>query len=72
MLKPADAPPKDRRKNQSAIDEIVKDGVVGQWYVVAEYDVSATARDAAAKLRKRNPEVEIRSQSGVVFARRMK
>ena len=66
------APPPERRDNMGKVDEIRKTGTVGEWYLVAEYDNHATARDAAFNLRHRNPDMEVVPDTGAVKARRIK
>ena len=70
MLIPAPEPPSKYRRNQQTCEAIKQDGVPGTWYIVAEYDITASARDAAAKLRRRNPDLEFRSEQGVVYGRK--
>ena len=68
-LTPAEGPA-PRRKNQNMIEEVMASGVEGQWYLVAQYENHATARDSAHKLRERNPGMDIRAEAGSTYARR--
>ena len=69
MLTPAEGPA-DRRRLQTTIDEIKEKGVEDQWYLVAEYENHATARDAAQRLRGRNEDMDVSCDTGTVYARR--
>lgn len=69
MLKPVEGPV-DRRELQPTIDEIRENGIDNQWYLVAQYENHATARDAAHRLRGRNEDMEVTAERGSVYARR--
>jgi len=71
-LEPAEVQPQTRKKKQGMADEIRETGTPGMWYLIAQYDKYATARDGASKLRLRNPDLEFTADKGALYGRNPK